>query len=164
MKDHLGTLSQLTRDADTPAHTFHHSLDEIESEAHATNLIVPDGLGSIKGLENMRQVRGRNSDSFVLYADQHFVFRSSRRLAGADCDPLARIRIFYRVTHQIFDAGDGGGRISDDGRQLVIDFLRYCESCIAQIGLGRGQALGQDWGDLNRFLFVTRQAKSSRGE
>ena len=74
MQDHFRAAPDFAGDADMPAHVFHHSFDEIETQAHATNLIVPGGLGSIKRLEDVREVRGRNSGSFVLHTDQHLLF------------------------------------------------------------------------------------------
>src|SRR5580700_8894534 len=75
MEDHYSSAIDFARDAHSAAHVFHHAFDEIEAEAHTAYLIVPYGLDSIKRLEDMREVRGRNSYPFVFHADPHFWFR-----------------------------------------------------------------------------------------
>ena len=88
MQHDFRAASQFARDADPPTHILHHSLHEIKAEAHAANLIVAHGLYSVKRLEDVREVGGRNADAFVLHADPDFRFWVGRRGMRADSDPV----------------------------------------------------------------------------
>src|SRR5580704_10912991 len=72
MEGENGTFGELAGHAHAAAHRFHHAFYQIKTEADASDLTIPHAFGAIEGFKNVRKICGRDSDSFVFYADLHF--------------------------------------------------------------------------------------------
>ncbi len=78
MQGEDGTFGELAGYAHATAHRLHHAFYQIKTKAYASDLAISHAFGAIEGSKNVRKIRGRDTDSFVFYADLHF--RRARRL------------------------------------------------------------------------------------
>src|ERR1700726_692026 len=164
MQGEDGALGELAGYAHATAHRFHHAFYQIKTEAYASDLAITHAFGAIEGFKNVRKVRGRDSDSLVLYADLHFRRSLIQHAARPQSHPAVLARVFHGIANQVFHAFAQRFRISDDKGQLWTDLFVKHETFIAQHRFGRRQALLQNGNDFGWPQIVSQAAHPPRRE